>query len=84
MHRMEAAGLARRATTEADGRVVTAHLTDEGRRLHDVVAARRQAIVDAGLRDLTPAEQEQLVDLLERFLAAVGRNLTTAPDATAG
>jgi|HigsolmetaAR201D_1030396.scaffolds.fasta_scaffold09567_3 DNA-binding MarR family transcriptional regulator len=84
MHRMEAAGLAKRAAAEADGRVVTAHLTDEGRRLHDVVAARRQAIVEAGLRDLTPAEQKQLVDLLERFLAAVGRNLTTAADAAPG
>lgn len=84
MHRMEAAGLARRAAAEADGRVVTAHLTDEGRRLHALVAARRAAIVEAGLRDFTPEEQEQLVDLLERFLAAVEANVTATAGSTSG
>ena len=39
MHRMEAAGLATRRPVAADGRVVTAHLTAEGRRLHGLVAA---------------------------------------------
>jgi DNA-binding MarR family transcriptional regulator len=84
MHRMEAAGLARRAGTESDGRVVTAHLTDEGRRLHALVAARRAAIVEAGLHDFTPDEQEQLVGLLERFLAAVEQHVSATGHAAPG
>jgi len=84
MHRMEAAGLARRAATEADGRVVTAHLTDEGRRLHALVAARRAAMVEAAFKDFTPDEREQLVDLLERFLAAVERNVAASGHDAAG
>ncbi len=80
MHRMEAAGLARRAAATDDGRVVTAHLTDEGRRLHDLVAARRSALIDAAFVDFSPQDRDQLVDLLERFLVAVNRN---AADATA-
>ena len=73
MHRMEAAGLAHRAAADQDGRVVTAHLTDKGRRLHALVAARRAALIDAAFEELSPVEREQLVDLLERFLAALAR-----------
>jgi DNA-binding MarR family transcriptional regulator len=71
MHRMEAAGLARRQTMEADGRVVTAHLTDEGRRIHALVSARRTALIDAGLADFSMEDRELLVALLERFLGAL-------------
>jgi DNA-binding MarR family transcriptional regulator len=76
MHRMETAGLARRAAFERDGRVVTAHLTDEGRRLHALVAARRRSMIETAFEDLTPDERVQLVELLERFLEAVNRNTT--------
>jgi DNA-binding MarR family transcriptional regulator len=76
MHRMEAAGLARRQATEADGRVVTAHLTDEGRRLHALVAARRTALIDAAFGELSVGDREQLVELLERFLVALGQHAT--------
>jgi len=72
MHRMEAAGLVRRATVANDGRLVTAHLTDEGRHVHELVAGRRAELIAAGLAGLTPDEQERLVDLLERFLLALG------------
>jgi len=84
MQRMEAAGLARRAATDADGRVVRAHLTDEGRRLHAVVAARRSAVVEAAFHDFSPEEQESLVELLERFLAAVDGVVSDRPAATSG
>jgi DNA-binding MarR family transcriptional regulator len=78
MHRIEAAGLARRMPAEQDGRVVTAHLTEKGRRLHALVAARRSELIDIGLRALTPVEREQLVDLLERFLGALAQATGTA------
>jgi len=81
MHRMEAAGLARRAAAEHDGRVVTAHLTDEGRRLQALVAERRTALIDAALDEFAPDEREHLVDLLERFLDAIGRNAAGSSDA---
>lgn len=80
MHRMEAAGLARRQAMEADGRVVTAHLTDEGRRRHALVAARRTDLIEAGLADFAMEDRELLVELLERFLSALGQHATETPD----
>jgi DNA-binding MarR family transcriptional regulator len=71
MHRMEAAGLAERWHVAGDGRVVTAQLTPEGRRLHGVVVARRAELIRAAIADFTPEEQERLADLLERFVGAV-------------
>ena len=72
LQRMEAAGLARRGPAAADGRVVTVHLTDEGRRLHAAVAARRAAIIDGDPRRRSrPEDRDQLVDLLERFVASL-------------
>jgi DNA-binding MarR family transcriptional regulator len=71
MHRMEAAGLASRRPMAADGRVVTAHLTAEGRRLHGLVAHRRAELIRAAMVDFTPEEQERLADLLERFLGSL-------------
>ena len=80
MHRMEAAGLARRAAAEQDGRVVTAHLTTEGRRLQRLVAARRMALIGTAFQALRPTEQQQLADLLERFLAALASTAGVATD----
>jgi DNA-binding MarR family transcriptional regulator len=71
MHRMEAGGLATRRPVAADGRVVTAQLTDEGRRLHDLVADRRADLIRAAIVDFTPEEQERLADLMERFVGSV-------------
>lgn len=71
MHRMEAAGLAIRRPMAADGRVVTAHLTTEARRLHDMVAGRRADLIRAAIADLSPEEQERLADLLERFVGSL-------------
>lgn len=80
MHRMEAAGLARRSAAERDGRVVTAHLTEEGRRVHALVAARRTALIDRALEQITPEERDRLADLLERFVLTIVGNTTTAPE----
>jgi DNA-binding MarR family transcriptional regulator len=71
MHRMEAAGLATRRATAADGRVVTAHLTDEGRHLHELVLQRRADLIRAAIVDFTPEEQDRLADLLERFVGSL-------------
>jgi DNA-binding MarR family transcriptional regulator len=71
MHRMEAGGLATRRPVAGDGRVVTAQLTAEGRRLHHLVADRRADLIRAAIVDFTPEEQERLADLLERFVGSV-------------
>ena len=84
MHRMEAAGLATRRPVPGDGRVVTAHLTAEGRRVHGIVAARRADLIRAAMADFTPEEQERLADLVERFLASIGAGAATSgPQPTA-
>jgi len=80
MHRMEAAGLARRQAMEADGRVVTAHLTDEGRRLQALVAARRTALLDAALTEFSTQDRTMFVQLLERFVVALGQHAAGTAD----
>jgi DNA-binding MarR family transcriptional regulator len=88
MHRMEAAGLATRRAVAADGRVVTAHLTDAGRDLHRLVSQRRAELIRAAIADFTPEEQERLADLLERFVgslvAAAGADATGPQPTAAG
>jgi DNA-binding MarR family transcriptional regulator len=71
MHRLEAAGLAVRRPVAADGRVVTAHLTAEGQRVHTLVEHRRAALLEAACADFTTEEQERLVELLERFVSSL-------------
>jgi DNA-binding MarR family transcriptional regulator len=68
LQRMEAAGLAKRDPDADDGRVVMVHITGEGRRRHALVAGRRVEILDDIMGDMTAAEQERLVELLERFI----------------
>jgi DNA-binding MarR family transcriptional regulator len=71
LQRMEAAGLAQRAPAAADGRVVTVHLTEEGRRLHTAVAARRAEIMTGILAAFTPEDRRQLVALVEQFVESL-------------
>ena len=71
LQRMELNGLAVRAGVPDDGRVVTVHLTDEGRRVHAVVSARRAEMLATILGTFTPDELEQLAALLERLVAAM-------------
>ena len=71
LQRMEAADLAVRVPAPGDGRVVRVRLTDEGRRLHGVVATRRAEIL-AGIFDgFTPADRDRLVELLDRFVESL-------------
>jgi DNA-binding MarR family transcriptional regulator len=71
LQRMEAADLAKRIPDDDDGRVVNVQLTDEGRRLHGLVAGRRAAIIEAVFQRFDSADRAQLVELLERFIEAV-------------
>src|SRR4051794_24381929 len=73
LDRLEGRGLITRERSDADGRAVVVTLTDAGR------AALDQALPDhleteRGLLDgLSPADREQLADLLRRLLVARGR-----------
>jgi DNA-binding MarR family transcriptional regulator len=80
MHRMEAAGLARREMLAADGRVVTARITDEGRRRYAVAARRWADLVESVLDDVAPDDRGRLIDLLERVAGVMtGRARGTDP-----
>lgn len=78
VQRMEAAGLAKRSPAPVDGRVVTVHVTDEGRRLREVVAERRARIVYALLEEFEPAEREVFVDHVDRFVMSIERYVAAA------
>ena len=71
LQRMEAAGLAIRSGGNGDGRVVTVRATAHGRQRYADVTARRMEILDEVLGELAEGERYQLVELLERFLAAL-------------
>ncbi|MET0457724.1 MAG: MarR family transcriptional regulator [Ilumatobacteraceae bacterium] len=71
LQRMEHSGLASRAGTPDDGRVVTVHLTDEGRRVHAAVSARRAEMLDGILGAFTPDELDQLAGLLDRLVTSI-------------
>ena len=71
LQRMEAAGLAIRSGGNGDGRVVTVRATTHGRQRYADVTARRMEILDEVLGELAEGERYQLVELLERFLAAL-------------
>jgi DNA-binding MarR family transcriptional regulator len=71
LQRMEAAGLATRSAGNGDGRVVIVRATTRGRQRYADVAARRMEILDEVLNELPEADRYQLVELLERFVAAL-------------
>lgn len=65
--RMEAAGLVTRRPDPADRRRVRVALTAEGRTAADAVPRLLDATAEQALKDFSPPEREQLVDLLERL-----------------
>jgi DNA-binding MarR family transcriptional regulator len=71
LQRMEAAGLAIRTAGNGDGRVVTVRATERGHQRYAELAARRMEILDEVLGELSDSDRYQLVELLERFLAAL-------------
>jgi DNA-binding MarR family transcriptional regulator len=66
---LERAGLVTRVPDPDDGRGLLVELTEAGRALVDRVAPLHLERERALLAPLTPAEQEQLADLLRRLLA---------------
>jgi DNA-binding MarR family transcriptional regulator len=57
----------------SDGRSVSVRLTAAGRRAAKRVAAARGEVLDDALADLTPAEREQLDELMSRVLVGLIR-----------
>ncbi|MGH9272838.1 MAG: MarR family winged helix-turn-helix transcriptional regulator [Ilumatobacteraceae bacterium] len=68
VQRMEVAGLALRSPHDHDGRVVTVHLTDVGRRCQRTVAERRREVVGQLLARFDADDARRLVELAERFV----------------
>lgn len=71
VQRLETAGLVERFTSPDDGRVVLVRITDEGRRRHDDVAARRATAMMRILSAFDPDERAQLADLLDRLIESI-------------
>lgn len=71
VQRLEADGLVERFACPEDGRVVLVRVTEEGRRRHHDVAARRSAAMVEILSEFDPSERRQLADLLDRFIESV-------------
>jgi DNA-binding MarR family transcriptional regulator len=71
MQRLETDGLVERFTSPDDRRVVLVRITDEGRRRHDDVAARRSTAMMHILSAFDPEERSQLADLLDRLIASI-------------
>jgi len=51
--------------------VVLVRITDEGRRRHDAVAARRSTAMMHILGEFDPNERAQLADLMDRLIASI-------------
>lgn len=68
-------GLVTRAPHPWLGRVMSFRITDAGRDLVTHGARVAQGVIDGALGGLSPAEQEQLVGLLERCVARLPSNL---------
>jgi DNA-binding MarR family transcriptional regulator len=78
--RMESAGLLVRATDPRDRRLIRITLTAHGQALRDELPAILDDVARRALRDLTPAQCDQLIALLGH----VADNMTeSAPPATA-
>jgi DNA-binding MarR family transcriptional regulator len=73
VQRLVRAGLAQRDPCGDDGRVVRVRITDAGRVRYERAAARRTLVMERLLAEFTDDEQEQLSDLLTRFIAALDR-----------
>jgi MarR family transcriptional repressor of emrRAB len=67
---LAADGLARRAASAADRRVVLVELTPAGRRLATRVMAARAEVIRASLGGLSAAERAQFADLVGKVLGA--------------
>ena len=73
--RLERDGLVTRAPHPWLGRVMSFRITDTGRELVTHGADVAQGVIDGALGVLSPAEQEQLVGLLQRCVATLPSTL---------
>jgi DNA-binding MarR family transcriptional regulator len=71
VQRLENDGLVERFPSPDDGRVVLVRITDEGRRRHDAVAARRSIAMMHILGEFDPGERAQLANLMDRLIASI-------------
>jgi len=71
VQRLLSGGLAVRATSDDDGRVVMVSITPAGRARHAEVEVRRAVLMAHMLEAYTPTERVRLADMLERFVAAL-------------
>lgn len=72
MDRLEAQGLVERCRSEEDRRVVTAHLTDEGRALVAEVFPGHAAFIAELMGALDGPSQDEARDLLKRLGKGIG------------
>lgn len=70
--RLVATGLVARRTHAEDSRVALLDLTEAGHALHDELTAEQLRGMARLLDKLSPSEQQQLLDLLERAVAGLG------------
>lgn len=73
VQRIVKSGLAERFDSPDDGRVVMVRVTDEGRRRHADVAARRAEAMGRILGSFDPDERAHLADLMDRLTDAIDR-----------
>jgi DNA-binding MarR family transcriptional regulator len=71
VQRLENDGLVERFPSPEDGRVVLVRITDEGRRRHDAVAARRSIAMMHILSEFDQDERAQLADLMDRLITSI-------------
>lgn len=71
MQRLAKNGLAERFTSPDDGRIVMVRITEEGRRRHAEVSARRTTALTKVVETFGDGERAQLADLLERLVIAI-------------
>lgn len=69
VHRMEAAGLARRDPDPDDARLVRVRLTERGRKLEGVVPELMSRVWEEALEGFSEREKEQFGRFMERALA---------------
>lgn len=81
MQRLEADGLVERFVSPEDGRVVLVRITDEGRRRHTDVAARRSTAMMRILGEFEAGERAQLADLLDKFVTSLDEVVPKLADA---
>ena len=68
LDRLEAKGLVRRVRSEQDRRVVHLALTDEGQRAASQIPQGLCSVLNHHLQGISPAELDQLKDLLRRMI----------------